>query len=77
MKKLIKYIITSIVDKPDKVVLKEEKTDAGFTNYIISVAPEDMGKVIGKKGQIIRAVRAIVHTKAFKDGQKVILTLQE
>jgi predicted RNA-binding protein YlqC (UPF0109 family) len=77
MKKLISYLITSIVDQPDKFCLKEETTDSGYTNYLIKVAPEDMGKVIGKRGQIIQALRTIIRAKAFKEGQKVILTLEE
>lgn len=77
MKTLISYLITSIVDQPDKFSLKEEITDSGYTNYLIKVAPEDMGKVIGKGGQIIQALRTIIRAKAFKEGQKAILTLEE
>ena len=77
MKDLIKFIITSIIDNPKGFSLKEEKTESGFTNYIISVDPEDMGKVIGRGGQIIKAIRILVMTKALKEGKKVILTLRE
>ena len=77
MKSLIKYIITSIIDKPKEFTLKEEKTESGFTNYIISVDPEDMGRVIGKRGQIIKAVRTLINTKALKEGKKVIFNLKE
>ena len=77
MKKLISYLITSIVDHPDKFSLKEEITDSGYTNYLIKVAAEDMGKVIGKRGQIIQALRTIIRAKAFKEGKKIILTLEE
>lgn len=77
MKELIEFLVTSIVDHPDKFSLKEEATESGYTNYLIKVAPEDMGKVIGKRGQIIQALRTIVRAKAFKSGQKVILTLEE
>lgn len=77
MKDLIAYLITSIVDDPDKFSLQEEITESGYTNYLIRVAPEDMGKVIGKRGQIIQALRTLVRAKAFKEGQKAILTLEE
>lgn len=77
MNKLINYLVTSIVDQPDKFSLKEEVTASGYTNYLIRVAPEDMGKVIGKRGQIIQALRTLVRAKAFKEGKKVILTLEE
>jgi len=77
MKSLIKFIITSIIDKPKKFSLSEEITEAGFTNYIINVDQEDIGKIIGKRGQIIKAIRTLVRTKALKEGKKVILTLKE
>ncbi|HUV47260.1 MAG TPA: KH domain-containing protein [Candidatus Bathyarchaeia archaeon] len=77
MKNLIQFIILSIVDKPDEFKLTEEKTESGFINYLVKLAPEDMGKVIGKKGKIIRAIRNLIRTKAFREGQKVIFTLEE
>lgn len=77
MKELIKFIITSIIDKPKEFSLKEEKTESGFTNYVLSVDPEDMGKVIGKRGQIIKAIRTLIRTKALREGKKVIFTLKE
>lgn len=77
MKDLIKYIITSIVDKPKEFSLEEQTTETGFTNYVVSVSPDDMGKVIGKKGQIIKSIRNIVRTTALKTGKKAIITLKE
>jgi len=77
MKLLIKFIVTSIIDKPKEFSLKEQKTESGFINYIITVSQEDMGKVIGKRGQIIKSIRTLVRTKALKEGKKVILTLNE
>ena len=77
MKALIKFIITSIIDKPKEFSLKEEETESGFINYIIKVDPEDMGRIIGKRGQIIKAVRTLIRTKALKENKKAILTLKE
>jgi len=77
VKKLIEFLITSIIDQPEKFSLEESTTEAGFTNYIISVAPEDMGKVIGKKGKIIKALRTIIRTKGLKENKRAILSLQE
>jgi predicted RNA-binding protein YlqC (UPF0109 family) len=77
VKELIKFIITSIVDKPESFSLSEEKTEAGFINFIVGVDPEDMGKVIGRGGQIIKAIRILLRTKALQEGKKVILSLKE
>ena len=77
MKKLIKFILTSIVDKPKKVKIKKILTESGFSQYTAQVAPEDMGKVIGRDGKIIHAIRTLIKTKAIKENKKVIFTLQE
>ncbi len=78
MKELISFLVTSIVDNPDKVDLSESYNEtSGFTTYILSVAQEDMGRIIGKKGKIIRALRNLVHVAAIKQGKKVILALKE
>ncbi len=76
MKKLVEFIITSIVDSPEKVSINESN-EKGYTNLLVSVDPQDMGKVIGKKGQIIRSIRNLLKVKAMKEGKKVILTLKD
>ena len=60
MKSLIKFLITSIIDKPKKFSLLEEITEAGFTNFIVSVDPEDIGKVIGKS--LLKSLSRLVKT---------------
>lgn len=78
MKELISFLVTAIVDNPDKVNIDESYNETnGFTTYILSVAPEDMGRIIGKKGKIIRALRNLVHVAAIKKSKKVILALKE
>ncbi len=76
MKTLLEFIIQNIVDKPEEVEIKEEKIN-GQTNFSLKVAPDDMGKVIGKKGKIIKSVRQLLRVKAFKSGEKVNLILEE
>lgn len=76
MKTLLEFIIQKIVDKPKEVEIKEEKIN-GQTNFSLKVSPDDMGKVIGKKGKIIKSVRQLLRVKAFKSGEKVNLILEE
>ena len=76
MKSLLKFIVKSIVDKPDEVKLQEEKGE-GFVNLKLSVAQEDMGKVIGKKGKIIKAIRTLMKVPAIKQNLRVNVELQE
>ncbi|OGV89694.1 hypothetical protein A2Z41_02450 [Microgenomates group bacterium RBG_19FT_COMBO_39_10] len=76
MKKLLEFLIKSIVEKPQAVKIKEEEKE-NFAEYSIKVDPEDIKIVIGKNGQTIRAIRTLVKTKAIKQGKKINLKLEE
>ena len=79
MKSLVETIVKSLVDTPEEVVIGET---AGESIVIleISVAPDDIGKVIGKEGRIANAIRTVVKAAAAKLDKKVtveILTKKE
>lgn len=72
MKELIELIVKSLVDKTDQIDIKEisgEKT----LMYEVRVATEDVGKIIGKHGRTINAIRTILRSSTTKDSKKVIL----
>ena len=75
MKELVKTIAKSIVDQPEEVHVNKVE---GEKSVIIelSVADDDMGKVIGKQGRIARAIRTVVKAAATKEGKKVIVDIQ-
>lgn len=76
MKKALKYIVSQIVDNGEKVEINEQE-DQGMTNFTITVAPEDMGKIIGKNGKVIRAIRNVVKISAIKQNKKINIALTE
>lgn len=76
MKDTLRYIISAIVDDPDAVKI-EEKDEDGLLNLIVTVAKEDMGKVIGKEGKVIRSIRNIMKIKAMKHDVRINITLAE
>jgi predicted RNA-binding protein YlqC (UPF0109 family) len=76
MKKALDYIVTSIVDDPKQVEITEEETD-GVINFTITVAKEDMGKIIGKNGKVIKAIRNVVKIPAIKQNKKIYISLSE
>jgi predicted RNA-binding protein YlqC (UPF0109 family) len=76
MKDILLNIVTAIVDNPDKIEIKEEEVE-GVTNFIITVAPEDMGKIIGKGGKVIRAIRNVMKIPAIKQDKRIYITLAE
>lgn len=76
MKKTLHYLITSFVEKPEAVIVNEEESE-GIINFTISVAKEDMGKVIGKEGRVIRAIRNVMKIPAIKQGKRINIALAD
>lgn len=67
MKDTLLFLVQSIVDHPDDVVVTEENNE-DRTILRLTTNPEDMGRVIGKSGRIIRAIRDLVKLIAAKRG---------
>jgi uncharacterized protein len=74
MKELLEYIVKAIVDAPDSVVLTEETGEQGIT-FKLQVADEDKGRVIGKQGRIVEAMRTLLRVKAAKLGTRATLQI--
>lgn len=76
MKDVLLYLVSALVDNP-KEIRVDEATEGERTLLTISVAPADMGKIIGKSGRIIRAIRDLMKVLAAKRNQYVDVTLSE
>jgi hypothetical protein len=74
MKTLVEYLVKSLVDRPEAVVLEEHANDAAVT-LELRVAPEDLGKVIGKHGNTINAIRVVLQAAASSRKQRVKLDI--
>ena len=70
MKELLLYIARNLVDNPDAVSVTEVTGDDELT-LELRVAPEDMGKVIGRQGRIAKEIRTVVRSYAQRTGVKV------
>ncbi len=70
MGELVKYIAQSLVDFPELVEVNEVESKSVLT-IELRVAPDDMGKVIGKQGRIAKAIRTVVKAAATRDNKKV------
>ena len=70
MKELLLYMAKNLVDNPDAVSVTEISEEDGLV-LELRVAPEDMGKVIGRQGRIAKEIRTIIKSVAQRDGQKV------
>lgn len=69
MKQLLEFLARSVVDHPEQVRV-EEVTSGDRVVLRLSVAKEDLGKVIGKQGRVARAIRTVVKASAVKDGKQ-------
>ena len=76
MKDLLEYLVKSLVTKPDEVKIEETDSQEGV-NLLLTVNPEDMGMIIGKGGQTIKAIRKLLITRAMAENLKVNLQLNE
>ena len=76
MKELVEVIAKSLVDDPDAVVVTEKENEKEIV-VELSVAPADMGKVIGKQGRIAKAIRTVVKAAASRDDKKVIVDIAQ
>ncbi|NLX11644.1 MAG: KH domain-containing protein [Chloroflexi bacterium] len=74
MKELVEYIAMSLVDDPSQVKVTEI-TEGSSTTLELIVAPEDMGRVIGKNGRVANAIRTLVRVVAAKQGQRANLDI--
>ena len=74
MKELLLYMAKNLVDNPDAVSVNEITEEDGLV-LELRVAPDDMGKVIGRQGRIAKEIRTIIKTVAQRDGEKVTVEI--
>ena len=76
MEELVRFIAKNLVDEPDSV--KVESREEGDTVVIsLSVAPGDMGKVIGRQGRIAKAIRTVVKAASVREDKKFMVDIVE
>lgn len=74
MQELIEYVAQSLVTRPDQVRVSEVD-DNGVVVYQLQVAPEDVGKVIGRQGRIANALRALLKVSSVRNGRRAMLEI--
>ncbi|MFL5318066.1 MAG: KH domain-containing protein [Myxococcaceae bacterium] len=71
---MLSYLAKSLVDKPDQVEIRVSESEGGKL-YELKVAPEDVGKVIGRDGRTVNAIRTVLAAAAQKTGEKARLEI--
>jgi uncharacterized protein len=74
VKELLEFLARSLVDNPEQVRVEETESSDGVL-LRLTVAKEDVGKVIGKQGRIARALRTVVKASAVKDGKQATVEI--
>ncbi len=74
MKELLEYVARSLVDDPAQVSVKESRS-GNTVVFELRVAPDDMGRVIGKNGRMANAIRSLLRVAAAKEGKRVQLDI--
>jgi predicted RNA-binding protein YlqC (UPF0109 family) len=72
MKQMLEQIAKALVDYPDQVEVRLLEDERGIT-LELQVSPDDMGKVIGKQGRIVKAIRTVVNAAAVKENNRVLV----
>ena len=75
MKELVEVIASALVDDPASVFVTETEDDDQIV-LNLTVAPDDMGKVIGKQGRIAKAIRTVVRAAGSKGDKKIMVDIQ-
>ncbi len=76
MKEIIDYLLKMLVDFPDSLNINTIKLN-NVTVLEIAADPADIGKIIGKQGRVIKAIRAIVNAATVKEKTKTIIEIRE
>lgn len=76
-RELVEYIVKRLVLQPEHVDVSERTDDRGVTAITIRVAQEDIGRVIGKKGATINAIRLVAKAAAVKVNDRVDVDISE
>jgi predicted RNA-binding protein YlqC (UPF0109 family) len=73
---LLAFLARELVDEPEAVRVETEDRDDALL-LVLHVAPDDIGKVIGRQGRIARALRTLVRASAARDGRRVLVEIAD
>lgn len=77
MKDFLSFLLTSLVDHPGGLEITESEVGPSSFHYVITAQPEDVGKIIGKEGKIISAIRNLAKVVAIKENKQIRIEIGE
>lgn len=76
MQELVAYVARALVDRPEEVRVERSERDGAVVLQLF-VAKDDLGKVIGRQGRVVRALRTLVRASGSKRGERTLLEIVE
>ena len=76
MKTAVENLLKALVDKPDEVIVSEKPADRSVM-IVVQVANSDMGKLIGREGRTVKAIRSMLYAASQKHGKRFVLDVVE
>ena len=73
MKDLLEYLAKGLVDSPEAVSVDQFEEDDGTVVLELQVADDDVGKVIGRSGRTVNALRTVIRASSVKHGRRVLV----
>jgi hypothetical protein len=73
VKDLVEYLAKALVDRPDEVSVEEFEEDDGTVVFEVAVADDDVGKVIGRNGRTVNALRTVIRAAAVRENRRVLV----
>jgi predicted RNA-binding protein YlqC (UPF0109 family) len=77
LKELLEFLAKTLVDRPDQVQVREYEEDSDTIVFELLVAEEDRGKVIGRQGRTVKALRTIMKAGGVKDGKRILVDVAD
>jgi len=74
---LLEYLARGLVDEPDAVRVERTEREDGVIVLLLHVAPDDVGKVIGRQGRLVRALRTVVRAAATRSRERVAVEIAQ
>lgn len=75
MKELLMYLVKSLVEKPEEILLNSSQ-ESNTVRFKLKVSDSDKGKIIGRNGKVIKAIRTVLSAGASGDGKKVFIDVE-
>ena len=73
MNEFVEFLARALVDDPEAVTVESFEEDDGTVVYEVTVADDDVGKIIGRSGRTVNALRAVVRAVSVRDGRRVLV----